>query len=48
MCCFSPTRQICQCHQHLRRAGDDGRQFLVYSMSLDARKDLAMILPLAG
>jgi len=40
------TRQICQCTNIFARAGDDGRQFLVYSMSLDARKDLAMILPL--
>jgi len=28
------------------RSGDAGRQFLVYSMTLRAKEDLAMVLPL--
>ena len=46
MCCFSQPVKSVSATNIFARAGDDGRQFLVYSMSLDARKDLAMILPL--
>ena len=46
MCCFSqPVRSVSSTNI-FARAGDNGRQFLVYSMSLDARDALAMILPL--
>jgi len=46
MCCFSqPVRSVSSTNIYAR-AGDNGRQFLVYSMSLEARDDLAMILPL--
>jgi hypothetical protein len=46
MCCFSQPVKSVSATNIFARAGDEGRQFLVYSMSLDARKDLAMILPL--
>ena len=46
MCCFSrPVRSVTDT-RIFARAGDDGREFLVYSMSFSAKQDLAMILPL--
>ena len=46
MCCFSqPVRSVHSTNIFARPA-DERRQFLVYSMTLDARKELAMILPL--
>ena len=46
MCCFSqPVRSVHSTNIFARPA-DERRQFLVYSMALDARKELAMILPL--
>jgi len=46
MCCFSqPVRSVHSTNIFARPA-DERRQFLVYSMTLEARKELAMILPL--
>ncbi len=46
MCCFSqPVRSVSSTNIFARPASD-GRQHLVYSMSIDADKDLAMVLPL--
>lgn len=46
MCCFSrPVRSV-SATNIFARPDDNDRQFLVYSMSLRADKDLAMILPL--
>jgi hypothetical protein len=45
MCmCSQPVASVGQTNI-FARAGSNNRQFLVYSMSLDAKKDLAMILP---
>src|SRR5437588_8406126 len=46
MCCFSQPVISVSATNIFARAGAEGREFLVYSMSLNARKDLAMILPL--
>ena len=46
MCCFSKPVISVSATNIFARAGGDGRQFLVYSMSFEARTDLAMILPL--
>src|SRR5258708_5331771 len=46
MCCFSRPVFSVNATNIFARAGDDGRQFLVYSMSIGAGNDLAMILPL--
>lgn len=46
MCCFSgPVTSVTSTNIFARNAGE-GRQHLVYSMKLDAKQDLAMILPL--
>src|SRR2546427_6046873 len=46
MCCFSQPVRSVQSTNIFARPADERRQFLVYSMTLDARKELAMILPL--
>lgn len=46
MCCFSKPVVSVSATNIFVRAGADGRQFLVYSMSFSAKWDLAMILPL--
>src|SRR4051812_9053926 len=46
MCCFSQPVVSVSATNIFARAGAEGRQFLVCSMSLNARNDLAMILPL--
>jgi len=46
MCCFSQPVISVSATNIFARAGADGRQFLVYSMSIEADRDLAMILPL--
>src|SRR2546428_2830453 len=46
MCCFSQPVRSVHCTNIFARPADERRQFLVYSMTLDARKELAMILPL--
>jgi len=46
MCCFSRPIISVSATNIFARAGEDGRQFLVYSMILNARDDLAMVLPL--
>lgn len=46
MCCFSrPVEQVFAT-KIFARAAEGARQFLVYSMSLKAKEDLAMVLPL--
>jgi hypothetical protein len=46
MCCFSrPVQSVTATHIFARPA-EEGRQFLVYSMTLKAKEDLAMVLPL--
>jgi hypothetical protein len=46
MCCFSRPVDLVANTNIFARAGKDGRQFLVYSMTLSAKDDLAMILPI--
>jgi hypothetical protein len=46
MCCFSRPVQSVSATHIFARVGADGRQFLVYSMTLRAKEDLAMVLPL--
>src|SRR4051812_23897388 len=46
MCCFSGPVKSVQSTNIFARADSGDRQFIVYSMSLDAPTDLAMILPL--
>ena len=46
MCCFSgPVRSV-SATDIFARSEADGRQSLVYSMRLDAERDVAMVLPL--
>jgi len=46
MCCFSrPVERVANTHI-FARSSKEGRQFLVYSMTLSAKEDLAMILPI--
>jgi hypothetical protein len=46
MCCFSGPVESVHSTNIFARVGDGDRQFIVYSMSVDAPADLAMILPL--
>src|SRR5438309_7231570 len=46
MCCFSRNVKLVADTNIFVRGSGDGRQYLVYSMVLDAREDLAMILPI--
>ena len=46
MCCFSRPVQHVSATKIFARSSTDGRQFIVYSMTLKAAEDLAMILPL--
>jgi hypothetical protein len=46
MCCFSQPVKSVQATNIFARAGDDDREFIVYSMSIDAPIDVAIILPL--
>jgi hypothetical protein len=46
MCCFSKRIQRVSNTNIFARAGKDDRQFLVYSMLLSSKEDLAMILPI--
>jgi hypothetical protein len=46
MCCFSrPVKEVSGT-SIFARSSDKGRQFVVYSMTIEAGEDLAMILPL--
>src|SRR5262249_56294035 len=46
MCCFSrPVDRVANTNI-FARSSKEGRQFLVYSMTLSAKEDLAMILPI--
>lgn len=46
MCIFSRPVQSVSATNIFARSSADGRQFLVYSMTLRAKEDLAMVLPL--
>src|SRR5437879_5366177 len=46
MCCFSGKVQLVADTNIFARAAKDGRQFLVYSMRLDTKSEVAMILPI--
>jgi hypothetical protein len=46
MCCFSGKVQLVADTNIFARASKDGRQFLVYSMKLDTKSEVAMILPI--
>jgi hypothetical protein len=46
MCCFSRPIELVADTNIFARAGKDGRQFLVYAMTMSAKEDLAMILPI--
>ena len=46
MCCFSRPVVSVSDTKIFVRPQDKGRQFLVYNMSIEARSELAMILPL--
>ena len=46
MCCFTRPVQAVNETNIFARPDEDGRQFLVYSMTLKAKEDLAMVLPL--
>ena len=46
MCCFSRNVKLVADTNIFARAGKNGRQFLVYSMRIDAGEELAMILPI--
>ena len=46
MCCFSQPVISVSATNIFARLAPEGRQYLVYSMFLQATKDLAMILPL--
>src|SRR5262245_19137603 len=46
MCCFSRPVDLVANTNSFARASKDGRQFLVYAMTLSAKEDLSMILPI--
>jgi len=46
MCCFSRPVQSVSATNIFARPAENGRQFLTYRMTLKAREDLAMVLPL--
>lgn len=46
MCCFSQPVEAVSSTQIFGRRSSKGKQFLVYSMQLQAKHDLAMILPI--
>src|SRR5436309_2054840 len=46
MCCFSRAVDLVANTNIFARPSKDGRQFLVYAMTLSAKEELAMILPL--
>jgi hypothetical protein len=46
MCCFSRPVQSVKATSIFARSAANGRQCLVYSMTMQAKEDLAMILPL--
>ena len=46
MCCFTGVVDDVSRTKIFARAADKGRQYLVYSMSVEAKDDLAMVLPL--
>lgn len=45
MCCFSRPAQVAETNI-FARSSENGRQYLVYSMKVKAREELAMLLPL--
>jgi hypothetical protein len=46
MCCFSRPVEMVSGTNIFARSSKDGRQFIVYSMNIQTKEDLAMILPI--
>src|SRR6185503_5945530 len=46
MCCFTRPVQSVSSTRIFARMGNEGRQFLAYSMNYLAKEDLAMVLPI--
>jgi hypothetical protein len=46
MCCFSRHVELVSNTNIFARSSKEGRQFIVYSMSIQTKEDLAMILPI--
>lgn len=46
MCCFSGPVKSVSATNIFARMGENGRQFVVYSMTIDMAKSLAMVLPI--
>jgi hypothetical protein len=46
MCCFSRPVELVSNTNIFARSSKEGRQFLVYSMNIQMKEDLAMILPI--
>jgi hypothetical protein len=46
MCCFSQPVDLIADTNIFARASKDGKQYLVYAMTMSAKEDLAMILPI--
>lgn len=46
MCCFSRPIDSVHTTRIFARSQPDGRQFIVYSMSISAKEDVAMVLPI--
>lgn len=46
MCCFSQPVESVNTTRIFARPGKDDRQYLVYSMNIKAREELAMVLPI--
>ena len=46
MCCFSGPVSLVMNTSIFSRAADDGQQFIAYAMQIDAKMEVAMVLPL--
>src|SRR5687767_6994927 len=46
MCCFSREVEHVSNTSIFARAAEEGRQYVVYEMTIDAKEELAMILPI--
>jgi hypothetical protein len=46
MCCFSRPVELVSSTNIFARSSREGRQFIVYSMNIQTKEDLAMILPI--
>ena len=48
MCCFSRHVESVSNTNIFARSSSNGRQYLVYSMTIQSKEDLAMILPITS